>query len=103
LGAPVASERQKIFDNQGNIGWIDNRKYPIVDNNNEIIGLFGIARDITETEPIAATHPCAGIQSHSEIYLAHSTRHKQHQFFYSLLQSSNVKDIWLFDSCRFLH
>ncbi|SHE22716.1 PAS domain S-box protein [methanotrophic endosymbiont of Bathymodiolus puteoserpentis (Logatchev)] len=49
LGAPVASERQKILDNQGNIGWIDNRKYPIVDNNNEIIGLFGIARDITET------------------------------------------------------
>jgi len=48
-GVPVANEIQKILDNQGNIGWIDSRKYPIFDNNNEIIGLFGIARDITES------------------------------------------------------
>jgi|GEM_PF-1855931 len=48
-GVPVANEIQKTLDNQGNTGWIDNRKYPIFDNNNEIIGLFGIARDITES------------------------------------------------------
>jgi len=48
-GVPVANEIQKTLDNQGNIGWVDNRKYPIFDNNNEIIGLFGIARDITES------------------------------------------------------
>jgi len=48
-GIPVANEIQKILDNQGNIGWIDNRKYPIFDKQGEIIGLFGIARDITET------------------------------------------------------
>ena len=48
-GVPVANEIQKTLDNQGNTGWIDNRKYPIFDTNNEIIGLFGIARDITES------------------------------------------------------
>jgi len=48
-GIPVSNETQKILDNQGNIGWVDNRKYPIFDNQGEIIGLFGIARDITES------------------------------------------------------
>ncbi|NOQ15874.1 MAG: PAS domain S-box protein, partial [Methyloprofundus sp.] len=47
-GAPAVQEIQKILDNQGNIGWVDNRKYPIVNKQGEIIGLFGIARDITE-------------------------------------------------------
>jgi len=48
-GLAVANEIQKTLDNQGNTGWVDNRKYPIFDNQGEIIGLFGIARDITET------------------------------------------------------
>lgn len=48
-GLPVANEIQKTIDNQGNIGWVDNRKYPILDSQGEIIGLFGIARDVTES------------------------------------------------------
>lgn len=47
-GIPVAHEIQETLDNDGNKGWVDNRKYPIKDANGEIIGLFGIARDITE-------------------------------------------------------
>lgn len=43
----VAHEVQKILDNQG---WVDNRKYPIKDTSGNIIGLFGIARDITESK-----------------------------------------------------
>ena len=44
----VAHEIQPTLDNEGNKGWVDNRKYPIKNNQGEIIGLFGIARDITE-------------------------------------------------------
>ncbi len=46
-GIPVAHEVQEYRRNDGRIGWVDNRKYPIRDEAGEIIGLFGIARDIT--------------------------------------------------------
>lgn len=44
---PVASAIQPMEDPQGNKGWVDNRKYPIRDGTGEIIGLFGVARDVT--------------------------------------------------------
>ena len=44
----VAHEIQPTLDNEGNHGWVDNRKYPIKDEKGEIIGLFGIARNITD-------------------------------------------------------
>lgn len=47
-GITVAHEIQEMLDNEGNKGWVDNRKYPIRDENGKITGLFGIARDITE-------------------------------------------------------
>jgi PAS domain S-box-containing protein len=47
-GVKVAHEIQKTIDIQGNHGWVDNRKYPIYDDQNQITGLFGIARDITD-------------------------------------------------------
>jgi len=47
-GIPVAQEIQETLTKNGRKGWIDNRKYPIRDEHGEIIGLYGIARDITE-------------------------------------------------------
>lgn len=47
-GAAVAREVQQGRGKDGNIGWIDNAKYPIRDTDGNIIGLYGIARDITE-------------------------------------------------------
>ncbi len=44
---PVASAIQPIQDSQGRKGWVDNRKYPIRDGSGEIVGLFGVARDVT--------------------------------------------------------
>jgi len=47
-GASVAHEVQEILTKEGRKGWIDNRKYPIHGDDGQIIGLFGIARDISE-------------------------------------------------------
>lgn len=44
----IAHEIQPTLDNDGNKGWVDNRKYPIKNSQGNIIGLFGIARDITQ-------------------------------------------------------
>ena len=51
-GQPVAHEVQPTLDRDGRRGWVDNRKYPILDAQGEIVGLFGIARDITARKAI---------------------------------------------------
>ncbi len=47
-GQPVAHEVQGYLTNDGHTGWVDNRKYPMADGEGQLIGLFGIARDISD-------------------------------------------------------
>jgi two-component system sensor histidine kinase/response regulator len=47
-GMPVAHEVQEYLSKDGRKGWVDNRKYAIADETGQTIGLYGIARDITE-------------------------------------------------------
>ncbi len=44
----VARGIQQTLSTDGKAGWVDNRKYPLRNDQGQIIGLFGIARDITE-------------------------------------------------------
>ncbi|MBL8454285.1 MAG: PAS domain S-box protein, partial [Zoogloea sp.] len=46
-GAVSVREVQAYQARDGRLGWVDNRKYPIRNAQGEIIGLYGIARDIT--------------------------------------------------------
>lgn len=46
----VSQKFQPTLDKSGIQGWVDNRKYPIKDSNGSIIGLFGIARSISQEE-----------------------------------------------------
>ena len=47
-GVPVASEVHESQTVDGTLVWLDNRKYPIKNDRGEIIGLFGVVRDVTE-------------------------------------------------------
>ena len=47
-GADLARELQRVVLANGEARWMDDWKYPIKDENGEIVGLFAIARDITE-------------------------------------------------------
>ena len=47
-GAPVSHGIQETQTKDGRNFWIDIRKYPIRGENGQVIGLFGIAREITE-------------------------------------------------------
>jgi hypothetical protein len=40
------------LDNYGHAGWVDNRKYPIKNKEGEIIGLFGIARIVSNIDEL---------------------------------------------------
>jgi PAS domain S-box-containing protein len=46
-GLPLAHEEQGFVRPDGRTGWVDNRKYPIHDQAGAIVGLYGIARDIS--------------------------------------------------------
>lgn len=51
-GVAVAHEVQEILRKGGSKGWVDNRKYPIRDDAGTIIGLFGIARDVSDLKNV---------------------------------------------------
>jgi len=53
-GAEVAHEVQEYRTKDGQQGWVDNRKFPIRDDSGEIIGLYGIAREVTEQRRMQA-------------------------------------------------
>lgn len=48
-GIQVARDIQQYVRNDGTKGWVNNRKYPVKNDDGEIIGLFGIAHDITNS------------------------------------------------------
>jgi diguanylate cyclase (GGDEF)-like protein/PAS domain S-box-containing protein len=48
-GMPLAHEVKEFAGKDGKKTWTDIRKYPVKDSGGEIIGLFGIARDITDS------------------------------------------------------
>jgi PAS domain S-box-containing protein len=49
----MVREVQGYVDREGRAGWVDNRKYPIFDASGALVGLYGIARDITDTQRLA--------------------------------------------------
>lgn len=51
-GIPIAHEIQETLTKDGKKGWVDNRKYPIRNDTGEIVGLFGVARDVTEKKRV---------------------------------------------------
>ncbi|MGB6689543.1 MAG: PAS domain S-box protein [Terracidiphilus sp.] len=54
-GAEVTRELQKMVRQNGETRWMDDCKYPIKDESGEIVGLFAIARDITERVQVEET------------------------------------------------
>ena len=53
-GQTVVHEEQEIMVEDGGQGWIDNRVHPVRDETGEIIGLYGVARVITDKKRDAA-------------------------------------------------
>lgn len=49
-GQKVAHDIQETLLQDGRKGWINNRKYPIRSEDGDIVGLFGMARDITQSK-----------------------------------------------------
>jgi diguanylate cyclase (GGDEF)-like protein/PAS domain S-box-containing protein len=47
-GKPLLNKIDPYFDASGKPGWISASKWPLLDQDGKVVGLFGISRDITE-------------------------------------------------------
>lgn len=47
-GIPIKNRREPYQPPEGDLGWVDTHKWPIIDDKGKTIGLFGISRDITQ-------------------------------------------------------
>jgi diguanylate cyclase (GGDEF)-like protein/PAS domain S-box-containing protein len=46
-GKPLLNRVDPYFDESGNRGWVSTNKWPLLDDDGNILGLFGISRDVT--------------------------------------------------------
>ncbi|BBE50593.1 putative diguanylate cyclase YegE [Ferriphaselus amnicola] len=49
-GIPLLNKVDPYYDAAGNPGWVSTNKWPLFDAEGNVIGLFGISRDITESK-----------------------------------------------------
>jgi PAS domain S-box-containing protein len=55
-GKPVKNEEEVIYRNDGHREWLETIKTPMFDTQNQLIGVLGVARDITERKRIEKEH-----------------------------------------------
>jgi diguanylate cyclase (GGDEF)-like protein/PAS domain S-box-containing protein len=53
-GKPLLNKIDPYYDATGNPGWVSTNKWPLLDHEGKVVGLFGISRDITESKNIEA-------------------------------------------------
>jgi diguanylate cyclase (GGDEF)-like protein/PAS domain S-box-containing protein len=53
-GKPLLNKIDPFFDASGRPGWVDTCKWPLLDQEGTVVGLFGISRDITERQQAEA-------------------------------------------------
>jgi diguanylate cyclase (GGDEF)-like protein/PAS domain S-box-containing protein len=46
-GKPLLNKVDPYYDARGNRGWVSTNKWPLFDSQGEVVGLFGMSRDIT--------------------------------------------------------
>ena len=51
-GEPLVGKIDPYYDAEGNIGYVSTNKWPLFDKNRNVVGIFGISRDITERKRI---------------------------------------------------
>jgi PAS domain S-box-containing protein len=51
-GIPVLNKTDPFYDAEGRRCWVNTNKWPVFDNQNKVVGLFGISHDITELKMI---------------------------------------------------
>lgn len=49
-GRPLLDKVDPYFDKNGKTGYVETSKWPLFDENRNVVGIFGISRDITERE-----------------------------------------------------
>lgn len=51
-GEPLLGKIDPYYDAEGNVGYVSTNKWPLFDKDRNVVGIFGISRDITERKRI---------------------------------------------------
>ncbi len=51
-GVPLLNKVDPYHDRSGKQGWVSTNKWPLLDRDGKVVGLFGISRDITEQKQV---------------------------------------------------
>ncbi|MDD2774872.1 MAG: PAS domain-containing protein [Gallionella sp.] len=51
-GKPLLNKTNPYYDATGKLGWLNTSKWPLLDAEGKVVGLFGISRDITEQKTL---------------------------------------------------
>ncbi|MDO6678222.1 diguanylate cyclase [Shewanella sp. 10N.286.51.B2] len=108
-GKVIDSLQETYFDQHGKLCWISTSKTPIFNDSNEIIGMFGISRDITrikeleaETTKLAQTDNLTGLcnrnsflqQSRYTLNLAQRSGSHAYLFFIDVDRFKGINDTY---------
>ena len=53
-GKPLINKIDPYYDESGKPGWVCTNKWPVINDEGKVVGLFGISRDVTENKRIEA-------------------------------------------------
>lgn len=51
-GKPLLGKINPFYDEQGRMGYVQTNKWPLLDDNNKVVGIFGISRDISDLQKL---------------------------------------------------
>jgi PAS domain S-box-containing protein len=54
-GVPLLDKVNPYYDAKGRTGWVSTNKWPLLDRDGKVVGLFGISRDVTARKQADAT------------------------------------------------
>ena len=49
-GVPLLGKVDPYYDEEGNVGYVQTNKWPLLDEDNQVVGIFGISRDVSDMQ-----------------------------------------------------
>ncbi|MDD3324591.1 MAG: PAS domain S-box protein [Sulfurospirillaceae bacterium] len=96
-GVPLLNKIDPYYDEKGEKRWVLTNKWPLKDKNNDIVGIFGISRDITEQKNAQEqlTHQQSKMASMGEMMSMITHQWRQPISIVSMIANSIMADVEL--------
>jgi PAS domain S-box-containing protein len=97
-GTPLRNKIDPYYDESGSVGWVNTNKWPLFDHDGKnVVGIFGISRDITELKKAEEAH--MGAQLKGERLLRRIESLMKHANDCIMMLDSNTCILEVSDGC----